>query len=506
MGYSAAILLSLCILVAVHCININPHTNDFVDERGRVVVFRGFNAVNKLKPFIPVTDHFDAEMSLSAADIPILRSLGTNAIRLGVMWPAVETAPFKADHTYLSKISQLIGDLGDAGIGVIVDLHQDLLSERFCGEGAPQWLIPSHFDHEWLFPKPIKGWTAYTLDGQGNPSRTDCAKAPFFEYYMTEAVGKAFDALYANTPLHPSTEKPLDHLEFFWTTVAGALKQHDNIIAFELLNEPWTGDAIGHPTQLARPGHVEKTKLDPVYRRLSSAVRAAAPGHKVMFEPLVSSWWWYGASTPGPATEHIFSYHLYCPAGGKYHNSTFDKAECKTFDKSMLGKRLTDVKKMGTAGFLTEYGALTDPDQYDELYRVGDMIEEHRLSATYWAYKGFGDITTQAGASAGTEGVFKKHSNELDSAKVRAIVRPYAARTPGPIKVMKWDAAAKTFRLTFTAESTAPVEIYTADKWFFESGYTLRMMPPAWGSVADAGNGWIKVTPSKTGQFTLILQ
>jgi len=62
-------------------------------------------------------------MSLNDQDIKNLKEIGTNLIRLGVMWESVETAPGVYDDVYLGKINDLINKLGDAGIYTIVDDH-----------------------------------------------------------------------------------------------------------------------------------------------------------------------------------------------------------------------------------------------------------------------------------------------------------------------------------------------------------------------------------------------
>ena len=44
------------------------------------------------------------------------------------MWESVEREPGVYDLDYLDKVDKLINKLGDAGIAVIVDNHQDLFS------------------------------------------------------------------------------------------------------------------------------------------------------------------------------------------------------------------------------------------------------------------------------------------------------------------------------------------------------------------------------------------
>ena len=55
----------------------------FVDSEGREVIFHGVNAIVKGPPWIPSTDVWDGETSLSDKDLDDLKSLGLNVIRLG---------------------------------------------------------------------------------------------------------------------------------------------------------------------------------------------------------------------------------------------------------------------------------------------------------------------------------------------------------------------------------------------------------------------------------------
>lgn len=55
----------------------------FVDVHGREVFFHGVNAVVKGPPWVPETEIWDGEISLTDKDLDDLQSLGLNVIRLG---------------------------------------------------------------------------------------------------------------------------------------------------------------------------------------------------------------------------------------------------------------------------------------------------------------------------------------------------------------------------------------------------------------------------------------
>lgn len=87
-NYTKIMLITFFIL-AVTPISVDPDTTLFLDQFGRYSVFHGVNAVQKLFPFYPKLDHFDANYSLSDMDLENLRGWGFNVIRLHVAWEGV---------------------------------------------------------------------------------------------------------------------------------------------------------------------------------------------------------------------------------------------------------------------------------------------------------------------------------------------------------------------------------------------------------------------------------
>jgi endoglycosylceramidase len=131
-------------------------TEQFVDESGRQVVFHGVNAVFKQAPWLPLPNAsapFNA--SLNENDFQLLSGWGFNFVRLGAMWPGL--MPWNAslpDPSYLQALDEIVSLARKYGIFVLLDLHQDLLSPFFCGEGAPDYLVPRP-DLIAKFPLPI---------------------------------------------------------------------------------------------------------------------------------------------------------------------------------------------------------------------------------------------------------------------------------------------------------------------------------------------------------------
>ena len=111
----------------------------FTDQRGRVVILRGFNMVYKVGSYRPEDTGFGRD------DARFLRRHGFNSIRLGIIYAGLEPSPPAADGTpdyrrgYIRSIARTERVLARSGVYTLLDFHQDLYNERFQGEGWPDW-------------------------------------------------------------------------------------------------------------------------------------------------------------------------------------------------------------------------------------------------------------------------------------------------------------------------------------------------------------------------------
>lgn len=85
------------------------------------------------------------------------KKLGFNVVRLGYMWSGIEPEENVYNQTYIDVVKNITDKFADAGVYTLLDLHEDILSSKFClYDGAPLWLInKSKPKHE--FPWPLKG-------------------------------------------------------------------------------------------------------------------------------------------------------------------------------------------------------------------------------------------------------------------------------------------------------------------------------------------------------------
>lgn len=180
------------------------------DSLGRSIIFHGVNVVYKVDPYIPSSDAFDPQLSLTDDDIANLFDWGFNFVRLGVMWEAVERSPGVYNLTYLAEVEKLINRLGQKGIYTLVDAHQDVFARHICGEGVPDFYAADNvLDHTCkggIIPyfasllglcKSIKDY-GFRYDSNGDPLIEDCVKNNFALYYPSAESISGFQRLYDN--------------------------------------------------------------------------------------------------------------------------------------------------------------------------------------------------------------------------------------------------------------------------------------------------------------------
>lgn len=187
-----------------------------VDGQGRQRVLRGINLVAKGRTGSTDPAHFRG--SWSEQDLRSLREIGLDAVRLGVLWAAVEPTPGEYSAEHLHWIGGQLDLLHEAGFAVLLDGHQDLYSQSF-GDGAPAWAT--------LTDAPF---TATELWSDA--------------YLEQAAVHEAYDAFWADAP-GPDGVGIRTRYARTWAMLAGRFGAHPAVIGYDVLNEPTPGAAAG---------------------------------------------------------------------------------------------------------------------------------------------------------------------------------------------------------------------------------------------------------------------
>lgn len=187
-----------------------------VDPNGKQVHFRGTNLINKgiKRP----DGAWDFDPTWPDAVWQRFADLGMNAVRLGIIWAALEPVPGQYDERYINLIKHQLDLAAQAGMSVLLDMHQDLYAQRFS-DGAPDWAVLTDAPYE----------------------ATDLWSDA---YLSSPAVQQAWDAFWENKEV-PQTGRGLqDHYAALWAHLAAAFHDHPALFAYDIMNEPAPGSQI----------------------------------------------------------------------------------------------------------------------------------------------------------------------------------------------------------------------------------------------------------------------
>ena len=332
--------------------------NRIIDNFGRERIFHGTNVIYKTKPWHPILNKFDYTKSFNDDDIKIIKNLGLNIIRLGVMWPGVEPVKGNYNLSYLNVMKNIINKLNDNNIYVLIDFHQDVLSEYFCGEGIPDWILNNS-----NFPFPIN----FPYNKMGKPSKEQCLSGNWIDYQFTYYTGKVYQQLYTDPIL-------INFFLGYWNVVINTFKNSENVIGYEIINEPWAGN-IYEDSLLLLPKYADKKYLQPFYDKIYNNISNNLNNKLLFFESI--TWDIYGVGfehSPclNKKSSCVLSYHCYFPPALSV--------------KQLFDVRINDIKRLNVGGFLTEMGEINILD-------VLSYSDYYFQSWTVWQYKIYSNIT-----------------------------------------------------------------------------------------------------------------
>ena len=408
------------------------------DALGRAVIMRGINLSNRHKH--PPYFSFHGQQDYTR----VRSSWGLNAIRYLISWAAIEPAKGKYDTSYLHEVARRMAMAREANLLVVVDMHQDVYGEGFNGNGAPRWTCS---EARYKAHKP---------------------KSPWFMNYSSPQVMACFDQLYTSTELQ-------QHYAEAWRRVARRLQEFDNIVGFDVINEPHWGSHDVYS--------FGKKRLQPMYDRVVKAVRSEAPGWVAFLEPSVGRNMGIAPSLEPFAYKHtVYAPHSYDVQAEQ--GKGFDPKNRKFITDKILSLA-SEAKYLNSALWIGEYGGNQDrPGIFEYMDAQYDGAAAVAASTMYWAYdkdSGYGPLYPD-----GTE---KKKL-------LAAIIRPYPGRVAGDPISYHYDDVNRTFTLTYTARAdvTAPTEIIVPAR-AYAGGYQVVCKGCAFVKLGDV----LRVTAPPTG-------
>ncbi|MEW5741343.1 MAG: cellulase family glycosylhydrolase [Myxococcota bacterium] len=371
------------------------------DPEGRTVLLRGANVSSRHKtpPFFDF--HGPADWKQMHED------WGMNAVRFLVSWAAIEPERDRFDEVYLAEVARRVREASDAGLVVIVDLHQDLYGLGFPGgNGAPAWTCDAGH------------YAAYT------------PTSPWFLNYLDPEVIACVDGFWSSRELQ-------SHAVEAWRRLAVALRDIDGFVGVDPLNEPYWGSTQYDAFEVHR--------LAPFYRQVIAAVREAKPELLAFLEPASSR----NLGLPTHLPSFTEGNLVYAP-----HAYDADAEAGMGFDASRRAAIVENLRLLreeadarGMALVLGEYGGMAQHagiGEYMDAVYAG--AAQAMAGALYWHFSrddGYGLL-----AADGSE----------KSALRDAVVRPYPERVAGTLESFSFDGTSRTLEVVFSQDAsvTAP--------------------------------------------------
>lgn len=475
----------------------------YIAEDGRVAIMHGLNAVYKLNPWIPNSAPGPStNVSLNPGDMAWLHQNGFNVLRMSVMWDGAylpQTGSF--NQSYMRDFQALVDTLYEGyGIWTLLDMHQDDLTRKFCGEGVPTDFMNVPLNASWLaFPFPIPA--NLTFDpSTGYPSIASCLTWPFFSYMFSAEVNGAVDQLYHNTTV-------VQAFAAYWAAVAQTFSANGGspgLVGYELMNEPWPTDIYSNPLQALIPGEADQQNLFPLYESLSAAIRQEDSQRLIMFEPAVTETFLMQQTgfTQGPGSNPnatVFAFHNYCEnqdAQGDITNVT----SCQnTLNGYWALERANRAKLPGSGAFLTEFGAVGAAESSAEsLSFILDLADQDLVPWAYWSYKYYDDITTQNDVS---ETLFNPDGS-VQQLKLAALSRTYApliAALPRAPISLHFNSSSKAFSLSYTANpalANQTTTIFFNEAVHYPAGIQTSVVPAGAASVKQTETNYLQLVHS----------
>jgi len=391
-----------------------------LDDQNRVVILHGVQIINSGPPYISYHTEEDYDR---------LVGWGFNSIRLGTVWTAIESEPGVYNEDYLQLLDERIGWCHERGIYVILEMHQDVYSEKYSGDGAPEWACIDN------------GIPFYPLQ-------------PWFLNYMQPAVMAAFNNFWSNT------DGLQDYFVNMWTNIAARYVNEPAIAGYDLYNEPFFGSHL--PLLI-----FDRQYLQPFYEKLISSIQEVSPNHISFFEPTGV----VGAGLPCHMQEMGFSNIAYAPhcyptLPNIFHiylgNPKIMRQILRTIDNN--------ADNMNVPVWVGEY-ALFDAQTVNAEQYLKDLcrvLDDFKKSWSYWIYNKDDNV-----------GLLDLNGNERKWV-VDVVSRPYPQKICGYPQQFYFNVDSKVFKLTWTEnpEASGPTVIFVPQERHYPEGFSIRFSDP----------------------------
>jgi endoglycosylceramidase len=349
-----------------------------------------------------------------------VQRLGSNGIRLTLSWEALEPQRGAYDGEYVARYRALLDAADRAGLGVIIDFHQDVFQAAFCGDGFPEWALG---------------------DIVHGPPHYDCGGFEWSQPYFNPMsdVNRAFDGLWSNG------EGLLDAFVAMWSYVAKEFGRHPAVAAFEVMNEPGPGSQT--------PEAVGANVLPPVYDRVAAAIEVEVGPAAVLGDEPIAQINEGRLARPNHA-RFTYGPHFYDIA------TTIGAPVDADRIRADVGAILARAEPWGAPVVMGEFGAPNAIAQKAEFSSaVLDAADARRASAMAWE-------ASLSDVKWNHEDFSVLMSDGSERAWGAALDRPVPRAIDGTIIELAWDATTKQFHLSVEGNGNVVSEVYLPVRQF----------------------------------------
>lgn len=325
------------------------------DSQGRFVMLRGVN-YNVLGDYWQANPSVPATKAYSKEDFRMMASYGFNCVRLIFSWSKLQPAQGVIDENYIQAITKVIEDAAEAGLYVVLDMHQDAWGKYIA---TPPDSACTH---------PNKGWDGAPLWATITNGASTCS--PDGRRESAPAVVHAFQNFWDNTG------GIRNECINAWKHLVEATASFNNVAGYDLINEP----SLGYKS----PKEAEAAKMEHFYDTLIRVIRSAENGaNRIIFFEQAIQWngleQLYLPSSSFTADQNIiFSPHAYFEAIG---NTPFTIEEGINF--LLIGSKFI----YSTGLFIGEWGFFGNPaNDVSKVKRFAIMEDSVFASSAWWQW------------------------------------------------------------------------------------------------------------------------
>ena len=416
----------------------------FRDGLGRAVFLRGVDAGGRSKfaPYVPF-DYQPGQFAQALGQyMDRAASWGIDVVRVPFTWAALEPTQGHYDQSWLALYDQILDAAWARGIWSVIDFHQDIYSEVFCGDGFPGWTVQSP-------PAP----------------HHDCAQWSL-AYFQDANVKGAFDAFWASgSPVKTAYVAA-------WDVMVARYRDKPGVIGFEPINEPGWGSADENT--------FSATTLTEFFSSMVPHMRKLAPSSLVFVEPTGFDGAFMVTQMGQPKGDGmVFAPHFY-PVG---HHDPDSLAASMQRWASISAQWKVPL-------FIGEFGVgNAAPGAPDYMSGVLGALDATSASGTEWEYSQSSDVWDgELFSLVGADGT------ELPVA--HAIMRPYARAVAGSGITQSFDTTSSKLTLSY-APTTAVTEVALTTK-AYPNGYVLDLTGACYDETSVPGRLLVQADPGAT--------